>query len=138
MNTRMLRSALLLGAGILALGILPEASGAQQNQQDQTAPAQQASPAPGGRMHGQKMLQELSLTEDQQAQIKKIHQDAKAKADAIRADNSLTDADRQAKIRAIRRASMKQVHAVLTPEQREQLREKMRERRAARQQQQPS
>lgn len=84
------------------------------------------------------MMQELNLTGDQQAQIKKIHQEARAKMDAVNADSSLSDADKQAKIRAIHRASMKQVHAVLTPEQREQLREKMRERRAARHQQQPS
>lgn len=138
MSTRILQTAVLVGASILAVGMLPKIAVAQQNQQDQSAPTQTPSSAPRQRMHGQRILQELNLTEDQQAQIKKIHQDAKMKMDAVNADSSLTDADKQAKIRAIHRASMKQIHAVLTPEQREQLREKVRERRAARQQQQPS
>lgn len=135
MNTRALRLAFLSGAGILALGALQKVSVAQEKPQDQAAPTQQASPAPGRRMHGEKMLEGLNLTDDQKAQIKKIHEDARAKADAVSADTSLSEADKQAKLRAIHRDSMKQVHAVLTPEQRQQLREKMRERRGARRQQ---
>ena len=139
MNTRTLRSAALAAAAIFAVGMLPGGAAAQDNSQEQAAPAQQPAPAPGQRMHGhEKMLESLNLTEDQQAQIKKIHEDAKAKADAVTADTSLSATDKQAKIRAIHRESMKQVHAVLTPEQREQLREKMRERRASRGQRQPS
>jgi Spy/CpxP family protein refolding chaperone len=84
------------------------------------------------------MLERLNLTDDQKAQIKKIHEDARAKMDAIRTDSSLSDAERKAKIQEIRRSTMRQVHAVLTPEQRQQLREEMRQRRAARHQQQPS
>lgn len=124
---------------MLAAGMLSGLAAAQDASQEQSAPAQQAAPVPGQRMHGhEKMLESLNLTEDQQAQIKKIHEDAKAKAAAVSADTSLSAADKQAKIRAIHRAIMKQVHAVLTPEQRQQLREKMRERRGARGQQQPS
>ena len=79
------------------------------------------------------MLEGLNLTEDQQAQIDKIRSDAKAKADAVNADSSLSGADKQAKIRAIHRDSMKQIRAVLTPEQRQQLRAKRRAARGARQ-----
>jgi len=82
------------------------------------------------------MLQGLNLTDDQKAQIKKIHEDARSQLDALQGDTSLSDADRQAKIKAIHRATMHQVHSVLTPDQRRQLREEMRERRAQRQQQQ--
>lgn len=89
-------------------------------------------------MHGQKMLEDLNLTQDQQAQINKIRGDAKAKADAVNADSSLSSADKQAKIRTIHRDSMKQIRSVLTPEQRQQLKAKIKERRAARGSRQPS
>ena len=128
-----LRSAVLLAAGLLATGLLPGISTAQDSSPDQAAPSQQQAPAPGERMHGQKVLEGLNLTEDQQAQIDKIRSDAKAKADAVNADSSLSGADKQAKIRAIHRDSMKQIRAVLTPEQRQQLRAKRRAARGARQ-----
>jgi|SRR5690242_16383982 len=128
-----LRSAVLLAAGLLATGLLPGISAAQDSSPDQAAPSQQQAPGPGKRMHGQKMLEGLNLTEDQQAQIDKIRSDAKAKADAVNADSSLSGADKQAKIRAIHRDSMKQIRAVLTPEQRQQLRAKRRAARGARQ-----
>jgi len=132
------RSAVLLTASLFAAGLLPGISGAQESSTDQAAPSQQQAPAPGERMHGQKMLEGLNLTQDQQAQIDKIRGDAKAKADAVNADSSLSGADKQAKMRAIHRDSMKQIRAVLTPEQRQQLRAKMKERRAARGARQPS
>jgi periplasmic protein CpxP/Spy len=140
--------ALALMAGALFLGAVPAAVMAQsqqENGQAQTAPAaqqpaQQAAPnnapenAPG--MRGHEMLQSLHLTDDQKAQIKKIHEGARSQMDAIRADTSLSDTDRQAKMHVIHRATMQQVRGVLTPEQRQQLRQEMRERRAQRQQQQ--
>lgn len=133
-----LRSAVLLAAGLLATGLLPGISAAQDSSPDQAAPSQQQAPAPGERVHGQKMLEGLNLTQDQQAQINKIRGDAKAKADAVNADSSLSSADKQAKIRTIHRDSMKQIRSVLTPEQRQQLKAKIKERRAARGSRQPS
>ena len=139
MRIRTFRSAVLIGAGLFSIGLLPAIAAAQDSSQEQTAPAQQQAPAPGARMRGHgKMLGSLNLTDDQQAQINKIREDAKAKTEAVKTDSSLSDADKRAKIRTIHRDSMKQMRAVLTPEQRQQLREKMKERRAARGQQQPS
>ena len=89
-------------------------------------------------MHGEDRFAGLNLTEDQKAQIKKIHEDAKAKADSVKANTSLSDADKQAKVKEIHREAKKQVRAVLTPEQREQLKAKMRERHAERSKTQPS
>ncbi len=138
MNSRLFRVSVLLGAGLLALTGLPRLATAQDNSQEPAPSAQQPAPSPRQGMHGQRMLERLNLTDDQKAQIKKIHEDARAKMDAIRTDSSLSDAERKAKIQEIRRSTMRQVHAVLTPEQRQQLREEMRQRRAARHQQQPS
>jgi Spy/CpxP family protein refolding chaperone len=81
--------------------------------------------------HGEGMFADLNLTDDQKAQIKKIHEDAKAKADAVKADTTLSDADKKAKFREIRKSAMTESKKVLTAEQRAQLKEKMKERRAA-------
>jgi len=131
----------VLGVGALLLaGTFTSATFAQSNTQEQSAPpaATQPSQKSGQRMHGEDRFAGLNLTEDQKAQIKKIHEDAKAKADAVKANTSLSDADKKAKVKEIHHAAMKQVRGVLTPEQREQLRAKMRERRAERSQTQPS
>jgi len=131
----------VLGVGALLLaGTFTPATFAQNNTQEQSAPpaATQPSQKSAERTHGEDRFAGLNLTEDQKAQIKKIHEDAKAKADAVKANTSLSDADKQAKVKDIHRAAKKEVGGVLTPEQREQLRAKMRERRAERSQKQPS
>jgi periplasmic protein CpxP/Spy len=131
----------VLGVGALLLGFtFTPAIFAQTNTQEQSAPpaATQPSEKSGHRMHGEDRFAGLNLTEDQKAQIKKIHEDAKAKADSVKANTSLSDADKQAKVKEIHREAKKQVRAVLTPEQREQLKAKMRERHAERSKTQPS
>jgi len=131
----------VLGVGALLLaGTFTPATFAQNNTQEQSAPpaATQPSQKSAERTHSEDRFAGLNLTEDQKAQIKKIHEDAKAKADAVKANTSLSDADKQAKVKEIHRAAKKEVGGVLTPEQREQLRAKMRERRAERSQKQPS
>ena len=91
-------------------------------------------------MHGHvdKLFADLNLTDDQKAQIKKIHQEAKAKADAVMGDSSLSDADRKTKVREVHKSAMMESKKVLTAEQRAQLKEKMKERRAAKSQTTPS
>jgi Spy/CpxP family protein refolding chaperone len=78
------------------------------------------------------------LTDEQKAQIKKIHEDAKAKADAVKADTALSDVDKKAKLREIRKSARMESSKVLTAEQRAQLKEKMKERRAAKPEGSPS
>jgi Spy/CpxP family protein refolding chaperone len=81
-------------------------------------PGAQAAPAP----QNGPSRPELNLTDDQKAQMKKIHQDAKAQIEAVNNDSSLSADQKQAKIHAIRRGSHKQVEAMLTPEQRKTMR----------------
>ena len=135
MNTRSLRAAILLGAGVFAIGTLPKLSAAQENTQQQAVPSQpqQQDNTPAKRMHGRKLMEGLNLTEDQQAQMKKIREDVKAKAQALKADTSLSDTDKKAKFHELRVDAKKQMNAVLTPEQRQQLREKIKERRSQKQ-----
>ena len=125
-------------AGLLALGTFVPTSFGQTTTQEQSAPPAATQPGPKMHRHGEGMFAGLNLTDDQKAQIKKIHEDAKAKADAIRADSSLSDAERHSKLREIRHSAVMESRKVLTPEQREQLKEKRKERRAANAQPQPS
>jgi periplasmic protein CpxP/Spy len=96
--------------------------------QNQSAPGAQAAPS----------KPDLNLTDDQKAQMKKIHEDAKSQIDTVKADTTLTPDQKHQKIQQIHRDSEKQVHAMLTPEQRKTMKEYHQERKAERQQQQPA
>jgi len=132
MKTNKFFQSILSVSGLLLAGTFAPTAFGQGGGQEQSAPPPASQPAPRMHEHHGDRFAGLNLTDDQKAQIKKIHEDAKAKADAVKADSSLSDADKQAKVKAIHHAAMKQAHALLTPEQREQLKAKMRERRAER------
>jgi len=140
MKTRRFTKTVLTVAG-LALGTFAPRAFAQSGQ-EQAAPPAATQPAPeprpGMRGHGERLFADLNLTDDQKAQIKKIHQDAQSKADAVRSDSSLSDPDKKTKVREIRKSAMMESRKVLTAEQRAQLKEKMKERRAAKTQSTPS
>ena len=138
MKIRNFTKTVLTVAGLLALGTFAPRSFAQAAQEQQGNPPAATQPAPGMHKHGEGMFAFLNLTDDQKAQIKKIHEDAKAKADAVKADTALTDADKKAKFRAIRKSAMADSKKVLTAEQQAQLEQKMKERRAAKSQSSPS
>jgi Spy/CpxP family protein refolding chaperone len=117
---------LAVAIGFSLLGTFPMLSKAQDN----------AAPAPGQAMQQQQHDEKggpfanLNLTDAQKAQIKQIHEGAKAKADAVNSDSSLTADQKEAKIREIHRDTREQVMKnVLTPDQRKQARENMKERR---------
>jgi periplasmic protein CpxP/Spy len=116
MNTKTLRNGVLLVAGVLVAYASPAmalaAGAAQEATQTQTAPAQQ----------DKADRPDLNLTDDQKAQMKKIHQDAKSQMEAVNNDSSLSADQKQAKIHAIHRDTHKQVEAMLTPEQRQKMR----------------
>jgi len=112
-------------AGLLMLGTLAPLAFGQAAGQDQSSPPA----AQGSGMHGHgDPFAGLNLTDDQKAQIKKIHMDAKAKAESVMADSSLSEADKQAKVKEIHHNAMMEANKVLTPDQREQLEKKMKER----------
>ena len=131
---------MVVAAGFLALTFAPAITRAQSA--DAQAPAQsqdqsQAAPAQQGKGHG--AMAGLNLTDDQKAQIKKIHADAKTQLEAVNQDQSLTADQKQAKVHQVRRSAHMQVEKLLTPDQRAQMRANLKQMRAARreQQQQP-
>jgi periplasmic protein CpxP/Spy len=141
MKTHSFTKTVLTVAGLLALGTFAPRVFAQSTQEQAAPPAATQpppEPTPGMRGHGERLFADLNLTDDQKAQIKKIHQDAQSRADAVRSDSSLSDPDKKTKVREIRKSAMMEARKVLTAEQRAQLKEKMKERRAAKSQSTPS
>jgi Spy/CpxP family protein refolding chaperone len=66
-------------------------------------------------------LANLNLSDDQKAQVSKIRADEKSQIEATKSDSTLSADQKQAKVREIRMATHKQIRAVLTPEQRSQM-----------------
>lgn len=64
----------------------------------------------------------LQLTDDQKTKIKSIISNARERAQKIRADTSLTPAQKRQQLRDLRRSTRQEIGSVLTPEQREKLR----------------
>lgn len=62
----------------------------------------------------------LNLTDDQKAKITSIRADTKDQMKAINKDTTLSDTDRQAKVKELRKSTRAQVWAVLTPDQQKQ------------------
>jgi protein CpxP len=126
---------LAITAGFLLAGMFPALSRAQNNAPD-TAPGQSQT-IPAQQDEKGAALANLNLTDNQRAQIKQIREGARSQVDAVKNDSSLSADQKETKIREIRRDSHEQVKKVLTPEQRKQMHENMREHREMKQQQAP-
>jgi Spy/CpxP family protein refolding chaperone len=85
-------------------------------------------------MHG--AMKGLNLTDDQKAEMKKIHQSTKSQVDALKQDGSLTADQKEAKIHQLRHSARMQMVKLLTPEQREQMRANVHASRASRRERQ--
>ncbi len=102
--------------------------------------AESTSPAPEARRErlekaGDRLADELGLSDDQKAKWKAIGQQEKSELDALRDNTALARDDRRAKAGEIHRKYKEQRDALLTPEQRakaEKMRERMEKRREER------
>lgn len=70
------------------------------------------------------MAKELNLTDDQQAQIKAIREDAKTQFNAVKENTTLSEADKHAQLQAIHKATREKMQQVLTPAQQQQVKER--------------
>lgn len=70
-----------------------------------------------------KMKEELNLSKEQSEKMKAINADTRTKMQALRDDKSISDADRKAKAGAIMKERKEKTDAILTPEQREKMKE---------------
>jgi Spy/CpxP family protein refolding chaperone len=125
---------LAITASFLLLSVFPAMSKAQ-NAPDSNQGQSQTMQEKRGDHNA--MMANLNLTDDQKAQIKQIHEGTRSKIEAVNNDSSLSADQKQAKIHELRRDTHEQVKKVLTPEQRKQFEENMREHRESKQQQTP-
>jgi Spy/CpxP family protein refolding chaperone len=83
----------------------------------------------GGPGRGMAMLaQKLNLTDQQKREFRQIAMESRRQSMAVRNDSSLNDADRKAKLQDVRKQAHQKMFAVLTPEQKEQLKQMREER----------
>jgi Spy/CpxP family protein refolding chaperone len=76
-----------------------------------------------GKGGGKKGLKALNLSKDQQKQVDQVRADTRKQKEAINSDSSLTAEQKQEKIKAIEKDSKTKINNVLTPEQRQQLKQ---------------
>jgi Spy/CpxP family protein refolding chaperone len=74
-------------------------------------------------------MADLNLTEAQQTQMKALNEEFRTKSAAIRNDATLTDDQKREKGMELRKAQNEKRLAILTPEQKKQWEEKMKEQR---------
>ncbi|RDI99088.1 hypothetical protein DVT68_11450 [Dyella solisilvae] len=140
--TRLPRIAMLVLGLALAGSALAQSQGNTPPPPEGNAAGQP--PQRGGRMPDpqqqlERMSKQLQLTSDQQAKLAPILQQRAQQMQALRGDNSLSPADRRAKMMALMQQSQSQIDAILTPAQRDQMKamrekaqERMEERRSQR------
>ncbi len=110
----------------LGLAIAGVASAQAQDNSSSAAPAHSTQPpqghrAPDPQQQLQHLTKQLQLSADQQAKIGPILQQRDQQVQALRADTSLSQADRRAKLISLAQDSSKQIDAVLTNAQRDQM-----------------
>jgi Spy/CpxP family protein refolding chaperone len=76
-----------------------------------------------GMRGGMGPMARLNLTDDQRAKIQPILQSSQQQAQAVRGDTTLSQEQKQAKLREIHQGAMSQVKSLLTPEQQQQMQE---------------
>ena len=124
MNMRKLTNGLIC---LTLLGGTSAVTVAAIPKQETATPQQSMAPKQSQRERLKAAVDELNLTDDQKAKLEPIFDDAKTKTDAVRADTTLTADPTKAKLKEIAADLHTKVHAVLTPEQRAQLKAKMQE-----------
>ena len=71
----------------------------------------------------QMLAQKLNLTDTQKQQFRQIGQQMRQQGMAIRNDSSLTDDQKKEKMQGLRKQSHQQMFGILTPEQKDQLKQ---------------
>jgi periplasmic protein CpxP/Spy len=83
------------------------------------------------------MSERLNLTQEQKEKIRPILQHQVDQWKALRADTSLSEEDRHAKAREIGKSTHEQIAQILTPEQRDKMKEMMQKARERREEHKP-
>lgn len=125
----------ILFAAVAAVLLLPPAGQAQEKDQGQSSPSQSDSQtterqgrgrfagAQRQRQHMAMLAQKLNLTSAQKEQFQQIGRDMRKQGMAIRQDSSLSNDQKKEKMQAVRKEAHQKMFSVLTPEQKEQLKQ---------------
>ena len=112
----------LVAAGLLTLGAAAAFSQPTQAQTGPTTFAAQRGGHPGGGRLA-KLAEYLELTDDQKAQLKPILKHEAEQVRDIRQNTSLSPEQKRDQIKDVRKDTRPQIMAILTPEQREKLKD---------------
>lgn len=77
-----------------------------------------------GRHDRMKMMKELNLTEEQKQQLKKNHEDLKARLDALKKEDNITVKEYRTRMEALKKEQKNVLASVLTADQKAQLEKK--------------
>lgn len=115
-------------AALTSLMFMPQGMQAQDQSKDQGSQPQGQqwhgrAAAQRQRQHMAMLAEKLGLTDAQKAQFQQIGRDTRKQGIAIRQDSSLTDEQKKQKMQDLRKESHKQMFSVLTPEQKEKLKQ---------------
>src|SRR5260370_8260812 len=97
MKTKSLINSVLGVGAFLLVGTFAPATFAQNGTQDQAAPPAASQPAARAHEHGKNPFAGLNLSDDQKAQIKKIHEEARPKREKVITTSSLSNPPNQEK-----------------------------------------
>ena len=111
----------LLSVTALLFAVSLSAAFAQVSAPVTAPPAQVQRHVPNPHKAAARMGQELGLSPDQTAKVEPIIADRQAKVQALRADTTLTDAQRKAQMKTIHQTERMQLSNVLTPDQMKQM-----------------
>lgn len=117
MKSKYLFSFLLSGAMVMSVGAMAQTSNSA------TDNSNNATTQNGGGQRGQKFAQALNLTPEQQSDLKSIRENERQQFQAIKNDSSLTQDQKKAKFKEIRKSSHEQMMAKLTPDQQQKFKE---------------
>src|SRR5690349_4224302 len=89
----------------------------------QQGPRRRAGAMQRQRQHMAMLAEKLNLTDAQKKQFQEINQEMRKQGMAVRQDSSLNDEQKKAKMQELRKHSHQQMFGVLTPEQKEKLKQ---------------
>ena len=87
----------------------------------EASPSQSAQSNASQKANRKQMMKELDLTKEQRGQMKEFHKSMKQKKEAINNDPSLTEAQKQEKMKDLHKEQKEKMNTILTPEQKEKL-----------------
>ncbi len=119
-HSKTLMLAALVASSLLTGGLAAHAQESTNAAAPAGTPPAATPPATGGRMRGMNFdnaVKQLNLTDDEKPKVQAVLDDVKQKFTDLRADSSLSPADRRAKFKEIRDDMNAKLKDILTPDQ---------------------